>query len=335
MKKNLLAASVALSLGIPTVANAYLFDPDGAGPATATNITAFDWQPTNVLVDGGNQAVANFVANATTGTQLDTSFKVWAQGQLVDTLGNRISTKGLCAPGLSTCTGGNYEITFTVGFTERVTAVIPGFPPGPPPATATASFQVVNDGTSFFNMFYDTAKNSNNLAGTGFDDGTLILSAKVDPNTGGSFSAYPTTGQNFDSTPDQNDYPGITAIQTPPSGGQNSDLVLTDLVYDPAFFLELIDDLRLNNLQLSSVFTTVNPSALFDGLAGGGNGATIIPLIGAVNGAPYNGTNPDIQLQTDPNMPITGRVPEPSVISLLGLGLAGLGVVGSRRRRTA
>lgn len=335
-KKTLLAAALLAALGASTQAHAYLFNPDGVpGGAATKDITAFDWQPSNVLADNGNLAVTNFILNQGDGGSRDTTFKVWAQGQLFGTTGNNIT--GLCTPGQSTCAGGNYEITYTLGYTERVTAVvIPGLTGG----TATAGFTFVNDGTSFLDIFYDTSKDSNNFTGVGFDNGTRILSSQIIPTTGGSFESYPSTGQTFDGTPDGNQYLGITTLQTPPSGGNNVDIKLSTalltvpgtLYRDANFFTQEIDSLQFNGLSLSPRFTTVNPSQKFDGLAGGGNGAGITPSIGSVNGANYNGTNPDIQLQTDPNMPIIAKVPEPTSLALLGLGLGAIGMVSRRRR---
>jgi len=335
-KKTLIATALLAALGASTQANAYLFNPDGVVGGHATqDITAFDWQPSNVLADNGNLAVANFLLNQADGGSRDVTFKVWAQGQLFGTTGNNIT--GLCTPGESTCTGGDYEITYTLGYTEKVTGVvIPGLTGG----TATAGFTFVNDGTSFLDIFYDPLKDSDNLAGSGFDNGTRILSSQIIPTTGGSFESYPSTGQTFDGTPDGNQYVGITTLETPPSGGSNVDIKLAaalstvpgTLYRDANFFTQEINSLQFNGLSLSPRFTTVNPSRFFDGLAGGSNGAGITPLIGLVNGIAYNGDNPDIQLQTDPNMPITAKIPEPTSIALLGLGLGALGMVSRRRR---
>ena len=337
MKRLIAGTAIALAVGMPLTAGAYLFDPDGAGPEGSVNMTAFDWAPSNVLVDGGNEAVTNFLLNQADGGNRSVDFKVYAQAQLLGTTGTNIT--GQCTPGESGCNGGNYEITYTFGFTETVTAVALGFPTG---AAATAAFAYVDDGTSFFEMFYDTNKDSNNLTGAGFDTGTLILSSEILPLSvaSGSFTAYNSIGQPFDFSPDGDDYAGISVIQTPPSQGSQSDILINfaldaalPLFADPTRFLQPIDDIRFNNTSISPQFSSVNPSALFDGLPGAGN-AAVLPSIGTVNGGPFPGTGgPDIQLQTDTNVPIRQAVPEPSTLALMGLGLAGIGFTRRWRRR--
>ena len=55
-------------------------------------------------------------------------------------------------------------------------------------------------------------------------------------------------------------------------------------------------------------------------------------MVGATNGLFGSGAA-DFVAQTDFNSAVTGTVPEPGMLALLGLAFAGLGVTAMRRRR--
>jgi hypothetical protein len=65
----------------------------------------------------------------------------------------------------------------------------------------------------------------------------------------------------------------------------------------------------------------------------GNSDALVTPAIGAVNGGgPTGPGGPDIQFQADANASLIA-VPEPTTVTLIGLGLASLFGYGWRRKR--
>ena len=56
MKLSRMAVAVALTAGFAASAQAVPFDPDGAGPAGAINLGAFDWGPTTIFAYGSTTA---------------------------------------------------------------------------------------------------------------------------------------------------------------------------------------------------------------------------------------------------------------------------------------
>src|SRR5262245_46736227 len=71
------------------------------------------------------------------------------------------------------------EVTAVAGV-QATTGAAPGFP--------TATFNFVPGGNNFFSLYAQNPRNANNLAGTGFNDGTLIMSGTI-VSGGGSFTA--------------------------------------------------------------------------------------------------------------------------------------------------
>jgi hypothetical protein len=183
---------------------------------------------------------------------------------------------------------------------------------------------------SFFELYYNPAVVANNLAGTGFNQGTLILAGK--PSTTapsiGIYSLSTTAAGNPVTTPfDQfvsNHYPAVSTV-----AGSGSAMLSADVTFfDPAFFKTPISQLTFNS-SLVTPFDQVSPSALFTGLPGGG-APNVIPNIGTVNG--LNGT--DFQFQADSNFSFTASaVPEPASIIQASLGLfAVLGLAAWMRK---
>jgi hypothetical protein len=162
---------------------------------------------------------------------------------------------------------------------------------------------------------------ANNLAGTGFNVGTLILAGKPSTSAAnvGIYSLSTNAAGNPVTTPfDQfvsNHYPSVSTV-----AGSGSAMLSADVTYfNPAFFKTPISQISFNS-SLVTPFAQVSPSALFTGLPGGG-APNITPNIGTVNG--FNG--PDFQFQADANFSFTASaIPEPASIIQASLGLLGV-----------
>jgi len=240
------------------------------------------------------------------------------------TVSGLINTSGLtfAPPGLTS----TYQLTAVGSFTELVTSLTPD--------GNIATFSLApNQSNSFFEMYYNPtpATFANNLAGTGFNVGTLILMGM--PSTAsaavGLFTRTTdaTTGspviQPFDRFIND-DYPGITTVT-----GSGAAMLPSLVTYaDPAFFKSPLSELTLNT-SLITPFQQVDPSRQFIDSPGGGT-PNVTPNIGTINGV--NGT--DFQLQADASFGfIVSSVPEPASIIQASLGLlAVLGLAAWVRR---
>jgi hypothetical protein len=310
MKRLLLGSLVSVALGTAGAAyasNTIQFDINGTAPGGVISVDTFDWTPDNSLVVNG----------AKPGT---TTVTVLAQGALgVFTLSG--------APPTNTLPQAGTEFTFQLTMTETVT----GIGTGTVGLTPTA-------GT--IQIWYDPSADSNQLAGTGYNDGTLILTGSVVPGAGstGTFtdnnvvSGLP-ANQPLDNH-NTNNYPGV--LSDSGSGSTKLDFHVT--FANPDFFLSDITSLLIG-LQDSSNSTTpffqADPAALVVGVA------PVFTNVGGVlvNGAPGTCAQTaqarcDFLIQTDAASVFNSTaVPEPGTLALLSLGLLGAGFVGSRKFR--
>lgn len=339
--KNLIAVALAGAM-LPMMGQAAPINFNAGGIETVTNITAFDWGPSNVIAVNGNQAFVDYInsGGTCTGTTTNCQFQVYAQGSLLAFVGDP-----------TTQLNSAYEITYELAFGETVSFAV---------QSATSNIAEFSFGWSsgtpdnYFNMFFDQPGDADDLAGTGFTNGTQIMSGTVDPVGAftSTFTANRTSGSivpiggNISVNGGTGTPAAWTGTTTISGSGSSSTFNLLSLLsvsvdtYDSAFFITELTDFLMTNVSQQLPFTTVDPALTFD------SGAIDTKTqIGLVNGGTsvVNGQlvalAPSIIFQTDPNSPVSG-IPEPGSLALLGIGLLGMGAGGRRvnpfsRRRNA
>ncbi|MGH8763225.1 MAG: flocculation-associated PEP-CTERM protein PepA [Nitrosospira sp.] len=171
-------------------------------------------------------------------------------------------------------------------------------------STLTQTATCANDGCSSINItvnsgdwtvYHDASPDANQAAGTGFTDGTAILSGTWDSG----FSTFSATG----------------SIPGPVFGAGGGFLVGTVTDTDNTF---INPDLLGTTLQASLIYPgqsspTYTRPAAFNGAATGADSAS------------------SFVIQTDTSQNFS-QVPEPSMMALLGIGLLGFGFANRRRR---
>jgi len=220
-----------------------------------------------------------------------------------------IGTNGLdfTPPGLAS----TYQLTVVGSFTEVVTSL------GGSGTVATLAVAPTQSANSFFELYYNPTVVANNLAGTGFNVGTLVMSgtpATNSPNVG-VYSITTSGGSPVIVPFDQfsNNYVGISTVE-----GNGASMLSVNINYiNPAFVGTPISQIMFNS-SIVTPFNEVSPSALFVG-APGTAPPTVVPNIGTINGV--NGT--DFQFQADSNFSFQTTIPEPASVILASLGLLG------------
>lgn len=294
--KALVAAAGMLCGSSAMAAQVISFDPDGAGGTGAISVGAFDWAPGSTLAQ--NSIAGPGMVNPT--------FQVYTQAKLgafLDGNGNAMASPA----GFNT----NYEITYVGAFGEA----------GSSPVAGIAAFTGIAAGyVNYFSIYWDNNPGTfaNALAGTGYSDGTQILSGAWVASNGGYFvnlSAAPVALDQFNA----NDWAGTSTLTGSGGTSMDVDVAWTDGNFFKSDIVSLIVDSMFNTSNVTP-FNQTDPSQLVVGVA---------PNIGAVNGA----TGPDFLFQTDANQSFNTTVPEPALAALLGMGM--IGFAAARRKTKA
>jgi PEP-CTERM motif len=299
-------------------------NPNGTGSLPVVTISGFDQAVGNALGVQESAAIANFLAGGpAAGNQFDMYYQATLQGY----------SGG--SPPPPTGINSTFQLTFSLRVREVLTSFT-NFGNG----GSIATFAAVtppggsSDPNYFLRMYYNgaatTAMSNGNLSGLTFQDGQVILdgSPTIKPVDSANFQVAANATGNGPATDTfdkngVNDYPGINTVVG------NGSMVLDFKVnaVDPNFFKSTPSQIEFHlNSSLVVPFDTVDPSGKFrnkDSAVSVGAtvpGPLITPNIGTLNGG---GSGPDIQFQADANSSIV-IIPEPSALSLAGLGLAGL-----------
>jgi hypothetical protein len=328
-KNIIVASSFILAFGMANSASAdtlpFLFSPTGTGlgagsPGSyALTIDTMDQAPGSALAVQGvlaTQGLSVGVNDPATGLPCSTCFDLLYQANLSTTSLGGVANY---LNGLPT------SFNYTLKLVEKV---LPG-------ADATqASFTSLS---GIFNMYVGAG---NNLTGAGFGVGPSILSANLD--LGGiqtsSFRNEPGQGQPLLDQFNTDSWSGTNTVV----GGGVTQLTLKDIAYDTAYFSGLGPIMGFNinaafNTSQVTPFNQADPSLCFNWAlgAGGGLGAcaagTTASNVGATNGTA--GSGPDFIFQADANTAFKStRIPEPSTLFMLGLGLAGISMMRKRNK---
>lgn len=316
--RTVLSAVAALGITLASSAQAanITFNPTGGASIGGSN-------PGDIAIDGLNFAPGNALSVGAivpaTGSVTTSPFTVIVQTHL-DSL-TLTNGQTFVPAGLNT----NYQITEVATFQEQVDTA------HSTPANAIFSL-VPNSGK--FNIYFNPAVTYNNSAGTGFTDGTVILTKTPTSFNGANFTdttklnGASLTSFNQTSSPYP---PSPTATADRGAGAASINLAVNSS--DSHFFQppggQPLLSTSINASNEQSFFDVVPPSVLFTNLV---TNTTLGPNIGSNNGT----SGPDFQFQVSGITESFNVVPEPASLSmaLTALGIVPLAAWQVRRRRT-
>jgi hypothetical protein len=277
LKKLALSATLGLALtGTGLSAQAAIMSLTNSD-GTFSPFGGFDW------AENGTAVVTGFNAGMNIGDTSIFTLEYFATAISVSQLGGGI----LIGPNLS-----NYEYTIHAQVQEQATCI-----QASGGICTLAQFEVLDGADpNFFRIYYDTGLDANQVAGTGFTNGTLIIEGFVD-------------------TPQ---IAGIFQVTNNGLGGTGSNSLLGTVTYTNNDFVN--PDLIGTNFgsQINFGTNVTNWTA-----------PTGTPSVGGINCTDGS----VLCLQADGNQTFTSaEIPEPSALALLGLGLLGMMGISARRK---
>ena len=258
-----------------------LLDQDGPGGSTLlSEVYQWDWAPSSVMAIEGNRAFENFLNNSADGQGRPVNFFVVGHSRLsaFKDKGNKI----ISLPGLDV----DFEYTMVYGFGEIVDTAA-----GSPNLVAIFGYDTQQP-LSYFEVYYDANPNANELTGTGFNDGVLVLSGTIPNDTDGYGNPVFGSFSNSGSAPvalDQfqgNSAPwSVDPTVTVSGSGSNSSLNVRVRYVNFDFFKSTVDQYIIGNVSQGLAFTSADPSVSFVTTPGGSAPVLFGPDgVGRVNG---------------------------------------------------
>ena len=316
MKKVQCSLALLGLVSLPALATDIItVDPDGGGSLSSIQIGSLGWNNAFTIAVGALPTGSGTISVG----DVFTTFGQGALSNFINANGDSVTPTGL---------NSSWEWTFVFGVQEVVTAT----------GNNNATFASTGAGTNFFDVYYGP-KNSNITNGTGFADGTLILSGSFLPfntSTGSGISTFTessTNAGNLDQFGGVNNYPGVQTV-----GGAGSFNLLASVTYaNPLFFANPLSLISVTNNGFTNVpFTETNPSSCYwDGSALSSaigpntvGGPCTVNTVGAVNGI----DGPNFAFESRPTSAFTTAVPEPGSVALIGLALGILGWTVRRKQ---